>query len=390
MRWIVASSLRFRYLVVALALALMYFGAAALGHEKIDVFPEFAPVSVEIQTACLGLSPSEVESLTTVPLEAALQGVPGVTDISSYSEPQLSAIYLYFHSGTQVLHARQLVQERLRTTAPTLPSWCDPPQEYPIVSATSRIMQVGLTSGSMSRQQLTTIAQWTIRPKLMQVPGVANAAIWGVRTPEIMVEGDPAKMKAHGVPLGHLMTAAADAIDTVEIKFTSGAAVGSLGYVQSPAQRMYVRNIQPITTPRQMAGVPIAKRGASVLRVGQVAHVTWGSPPLAGDAVINGGPGLMIVVEKFPGANTLQVSSGVAAGARPARTRPARHPRGHAHLPSGCVYPDGDPQPEPVGAPRLHPGRVRADRVSVPVARRTGQRCWPSRCRWPRPRSCST
>ena len=311
MRWIVASSLRFRYLVVALALALMYFGATALGHEKIDVFPEFAPVSVEIQTACLGLSPSEVESLTSVPLEAALQGVPGVTDISSYSEPQLSAIYLYFQSGTQVLHARQLVQERLRTTAPTLPSWCDPPQEYPIVSATSRIMQIGLSSRSMSRQQLTTIAQWTIRPKLMQVPGVANAAIWGVRTPEIMVEGDPAKMKAHGVPLGHLMTAAADAIDTVEIKFTSGAAVGSLGYVQSPAQRIYVRNIQPITTPRQMAGVPIAKHGASVLRVGQVARVTWGSPPLTGDAVINGGPGLMIVVEKFPGANTLQVSSGV-------------------------------------------------------------------------------
>src|SRR5947209_18737478 len=121
MRWIVASSLRFRFLVVAAAAALIAFGAQTLGNQKVDVFPEFAPVSVEIQTACLGLSPSEVESLTTVPLEAALQGVPGVTDISSYSEPQLSAIYLYFQSGTQVLHARQLVQERLQTTAPTLP-----------------------------------------------------------------------------------------------------------------------------------------------------------------------------------------------------------------------------------------------------------------------------
>ena len=127
MRWLVGCSLRFRYLVVGLAAGLMFFGVQVLGHEKLDVFPEFAPVSVEIQTTCLGLSPEQVESLTTVPLEAALQGVPGVDDVQSYSEPELSAIYLYFRSGTSQLHARQLVQERLRTTAPTLPTWCDLP-----------------------------------------------------------------------------------------------------------------------------------------------------------------------------------------------------------------------------------------------------------------------
>ena len=146
MRWLVGCSLRFRYLVVGLAAGLLVFGVQLLGHEKLDVFPEFAPVSVEIQTTCLGLSPQEVESLTTVPLEAALQGVPGVADVQSYSEPQLSAIYLYFRSGTSLLHARQLAQERLLTTAPTLPTWCDPPQMYPIVSATSRVMQIGFTS----------------------------------------------------------------------------------------------------------------------------------------------------------------------------------------------------------------------------------------------------
>ena len=179
MRWIVGWSLRFRYLVAALAVGLLFFGVQVLGHEKLDVFPEFAPVSVEIQTTCLGLSPEDVESLTTVPLEAALQGVPGVSDVQSYSEPQLSAIYLYFRSGTSLLHARQLVQERLQTTAPTLPTWCDPPQMYPIVSATSRVMQIGFTSTTLSPLELSTIAQWTIRPKLMGVPGVANAAIWG-------------------------------------------------------------------------------------------------------------------------------------------------------------------------------------------------------------------
>src|SRR6516225_9148536 len=168
MRWIVATSLRFRYVVAGLAIALLYVGTLLIGDQKLDVFPEFAPVSVEIQTACLGLSPSEVESLTTVPLEASLQGVPGVYDIRSDSEPQLSAIYLYFRSGTNVLQARQLVQERLQTTAPTLPTWCDPPQLYPIVSATSRVMQIGLTSRTVSPEDLSMIAQWTIRPRLMR------------------------------------------------------------------------------------------------------------------------------------------------------------------------------------------------------------------------------
>jgi len=311
MRWIVATSLRFRYVVAGLAFALLFFGGQLIGHQKIDVFPEFAPVSVEIQTACLGLSPSEVEALTTVPLEAALHGVPGVYYVRSASEPELSAIYLYFRSGTDVLRARQLVQEKLQATAPTLPTWCDPPQMYPIVSATSRVMQVGLTSRTVSPEDLSMIAQWTIRPRLMQVPGVANVAIWGQRPKQIMVEGDPALMAAHGVTLDQLMMASADAVDTGELGFTTGSAVGSLGWVETPQQRVDVHSIQPIATPQQMAQVPLAVQGGRILRVGQVAQVDWGYPPLTGDAVIGGGPGLMLVIEKFPGANTLQVTAGI-------------------------------------------------------------------------------
>jgi len=311
MRWIVATSLRFRYLVVGLAFALLYFGVLLTGHQKLDVFPEFAPVSVEIQTSCLGLSPDQVEALTTVPLEAALHGVPGVYYIRSDSEPQLSAIYLYFGSGTNVLHARQLVQERLQATSHTLPTWCDPPQMYPIVSATSRVMQIGLTSRTVSLTDMSMIALWTLRPRLMEVPGVANVAIWGERPKEIMVEADPMRMRAHNIALDQLMTAASDAVDAGELGFTTGSAVGSLGMVNTADQRLYVHNIQPIATPGQMAVVPLAVQGHKVLNLGDVSDVTWGYPPLIGDAVINGGPGLMLVIEKFPGANTLQVTSGI-------------------------------------------------------------------------------
>ena len=311
MRRIVGWSLRFRYLVAALAVGLLFSGVQVLGHEKLDVFPEFAPVSVEIQTTCLGLSPQDVESLTTVPLEAALQGVPGVGDVQSYSEPQLSAIYLYFRSGTSLLHARQLVQERLQTTAPTLPTWCDPPQMYPIVSATSRVMQIGFTSDTISPVELSTIAQWFIRPRLMSVPGVANAAIWGVNPRQIMVEGDPALMRAHRVTLDELMSTAADAVDTTEVRYTTGAAVGSPGFTETPAQRLDVADIQPIQTPAQVAQVPLETGNGKLITIGQVAKVTWGYPVPTGDAVVDGGHGLMMVVEKFPGANTLQVTRGV-------------------------------------------------------------------------------
>src|SRR5712691_453287 len=311
MRWLVGTSLRFRYLVAGLAVGLMFFGVQVLGHEKLDVFPEFAPVSVEIETSCLGLSPAEVESLTTVPLEAALHGVPGVYDIRSSSDPQLSAIWLYFRSGTDVLRARQLVQEKLQATAHTLPTWCDPPQMYPIVSATSRVMQVGITAKSVSATNLSMIAQYTIRPKLMAVPGVANVAIWGFRNRQIMVEADPAKMAANNISLDQVMSAAADAVDSGELKYTNGAAVGSLGTITAGNQQLSVYNIQPIDTPAQIATVPMVQDNGQFKRIGQVADVTLGYPTLTGDAVINSGPGLMLVIEKFPGANTLDVTNGI-------------------------------------------------------------------------------
>jgi CzcA family heavy metal efflux pump len=312
MSWIVGTSLRFRYVVAGIACVLLYFGVISIGHQKVDAFPEFAPVSVEVQTACLGLSPAEVEQLTTVPLEQSLHGVPGVYDIRSDSEPQLSAIFMYFRSGYDYLHARQLVQERLQATAPALPTWCDPPQMYPIVSATSRIVQVGVTTKAMSLMDLSQIAQYTIRPKLMAVPGVANVAIWGYRDKQIMVEADPTMMAEDGVSLDTLMSGAADAVDSGELKYTSGAAVGSLGAMSTPDQYMPVHNIQPIDTPAQMAGVPLQQgKNGKFITIGDVANVTYDYPTLAGDAVINGGQGLMMVIEKFPDANTIDVTNGV-------------------------------------------------------------------------------
>jgi CzcA family heavy metal efflux pump len=310
-RTIVRLSLRFRYLVIAGAVALMFFGAQTLGHQKIDVFPEFAPISVEIQTECLGLSPQEVESLVTVPLENALQGVPRVTEIESESVPQLSAIFLYFKNGTDVLQARQLVQERLAQASPTLPSWAAPPSLYPIVSATSRVMQVGITSTKIDPLDLSKIAFYTIRPRLLHVPGVANVAMWGETKKEIQVLADPSKLDRRKVPLSSLMNAADTAVDNGLLSFTTGASIGSGGWIETANQRLGIRNSQVITSPQQLAQVPVAKRGSQTLTIGDLARVQYGTPPLIGTAVVNGGPGIMLVIEKFPDANTIDVTNGI-------------------------------------------------------------------------------
>jgi CzcA family heavy metal efflux pump len=311
MRFIVASSLRWRYLVVAGAAALIFFGTQTLAHQKVDVFPEFAPITVELQTECLGLSPSEVGQLVTVPLENGLQGVAGVNRIRSESVPQLSAIFLYFKSGTDVLQARQLVQERLAQASPTLPTWCTPPSLYPIVSATSRVIQIGLTSKSLDRLDLSLVGQYTIRQRLLHVPGVANVAIWGEQPKEVEVQERSSTLIRYKIPLNALLDTTANAVDAGGLKFTSGAAIGTGGWIETPNQRLNVRNVQVITTPEQLAQVPLARRGSRVLTIGDVARVRWDHPPLIGDAVVNGGAGLMLVVEKFPGANTLDVTNGI-------------------------------------------------------------------------------
>jgi Cu/Ag efflux pump CusA len=131
MGWIIGSSLRFRYLVIAAAAGMIVLGITTLPHQQVDVFPEFAPPRVLIQTACLGLSTSDVEQLVTVPLEVSMSGIQALDDLRSKSVPQLSEIELLFKPGTDLLRARQLVQERLATASPSLPTWAAPRSCWP-------------------------------------------------------------------------------------------------------------------------------------------------------------------------------------------------------------------------------------------------------------------
>ncbi len=148
MRWIIRSSLRFRFLVIAAAVALMVFGAGQLENARTEAFPEFAPPRVEVQTITTGLSAEETEEFVTGPLEQTLNGVPELDIIRSTTVPQLSSIELIFNKGTDLLEARQVVQERLAGVTPTLPVWAAPPVIRPPLSAVARVMQIGVTSNA--------------------------------------------------------------------------------------------------------------------------------------------------------------------------------------------------------------------------------------------------
>jgi CzcA family heavy metal efflux pump len=314
MRWIVATSLRFRYLVVFTAAVLMIFGIGQIQAMPVDVFPEFAPPRVEIQTPCLGLSSAEVEALVTIPLEEVLNGVPGLEVMRSKSVEQLSSIVLIFEPGTDLMQARQLVQERLAIATPTLPTWASPPFMLPPLSSTARTMKIGISSDELSVMDLSMITYWKIRERLLRVPGVANVAMWGERIQMLQVQVKPEQLQAYDVSVDEIIQVTSDALDVGLVQYSSGAIVGTGGFIDTPNQRLGIRHVLPIVTPEDLAHVPIngkTKGNGEVLRLGDVADLVEDTWPMIGDAVINDGPGLLLIVEKFPWANTLEVTQGV-------------------------------------------------------------------------------
>jgi CzcA family heavy metal efflux pump len=311
MRWIVETSLRFRFLVAATAAVVMAVGVLQIQNMRVDAFPEFAPTRVEIQTACLGLSTSDVESLVTVPLEQALNGVKDLDEMRSTSVPQLSSIQLIFKQGTDELEARQRVQERLAIVQTSLPTWAAPPVMLPPVSATSRVMQIGMSSSDHSLIEMSMMAYWTIRARLLRVPGIANVAIWGERLQLMTVQVNPALMDAHNVTLNAVMEATSDSVDHGLLKYSNASVIGTGGAIPAGSQTLGIRHVLPIVAPADLARATVQSEGGTTVPLGQVADVKEDHQPLIGDAVVGSSPGLLLVLEKLPWGNTLAITRGV-------------------------------------------------------------------------------
>jgi CzcA family heavy metal efflux pump len=323
MRWIVASSLKFRFLVIAVAAAMIFFGVRQLPHMPVDVFPEFAPPLVEIQTEGPGMTAAEVEELITTPMEETLRGTPELAILRSKSVVALSAIRLIFKPGTDIMRARQMVQERLKMAIADLPASAGMPVMLQPLSATSRVMKIGLSSKVHEIKDLSMIAYWRIRFHLMGVPGVANIALWGERIKLLAVEVDPERMVKHRVTLDEVEEATSNALEVGLLPYTAAAKTRTEGFIDTPNQRFTIRHVLPVIGPEELARVSLHVKDGRTLRIGDVADVVWDTWPMVGDAVINDGEGLMMIVEKLPWANTLQVTRGVEAALN--KIRPGLH-----------------------------------------------------------------
>ena len=298
MRTFVESCLRQRWIVVGLAVVFVALAIRGLMEARFDAFPEFAPPRVEVQTEAPGLSSEEVEALVTVPLEALLAGTPGMSAIRSKSVLGLSSIVMLFPTGTDLMVARALVQERVARAA--LPAVSRPPVLLSPLSSTSRILKIGMWSATRSQTELSDLARWTVRPALMSIPGVANVAVWGERGRRLEVRADPDRLVAHGIDLARLVSATRDAL-------TPRAG----GVIDLPTMRLPVVQAPMVRAADDLARLPLTTVGRGTLTVGDVAEVVESHAVPIGDALVTQGTGLLLIVEKQPGVSTLDVTSAI-------------------------------------------------------------------------------
>lgn len=309
MRWLIQTSMRIRYLVVVFAIVLILIGILQLRNAPVDVYPEFDPPMVEVQTEALGLSAEEMEALITVPLEAdLLNGVAWLETIQSETVAGLSSILMTFEPGTDPIRARLMVQERLTQTF-ALPNVSKPPTMLQPLSTSSRVMLVGLSSDDMSLIDMSVLARWIIRPRLMGVPGVANVAIWGQREWQLQVLVDPERLNQEGITLQDVIATSGEAIWVSPLSYLESSSPGTAGWIDTPNQRLGIQHLLPIDSAEDLAQVPIVNH--EELKLSDVTNVVEDHQLLIGDALLTDGPGLILVIEKFPNANTVEVTQEV-------------------------------------------------------------------------------
>jgi len=291
--------------VIGLGASLIGYGLTVVARARLDVFPEFAPPQVSIQTEAPGFSPEQVEVLVTRPIEDAINGVNGLAAIRSQSIQGLSVVTAVLAEGVEVRQARQLLAERLAEVAGRLPEAVAPPVLTPLTSSSSTVLMVGLTSPTRSRLEQRTFVDWVLRPRLLATPGVSKVAVFGGEVRELQVLVDPARLQRYGLGLDDVVAAAARA-----------TAVRGAGVLDVGPQRIVVQTEGQLAVPAELARSVLATAGAARLRLGDVAQVREGAATAFGEGAINGEPGVVVVVSGQLGANTKVVAAAVEQALR--------------------------------------------------------------------------
>ncbi len=295
---IVQFSLRFRGIVLSLACLLLAYGLYVALHAKLDVFPNFVPPQVTVQTEAPGLAPEQVETLVTRPVETAINGLSDQESLRSESIQGLSIVTVVFKDGTEILRARQLLAEKLGELAGALPAGVRAPKMSPLTSATMDLLKIGLVSDRLSPMELRTFADWTLKPRLLAVPGVAKCSTFGGEVRQWQIQIHPDQLVAHNLALTDVLNAA---------RLASG--VRGAGFIETANQRLVLQTEGQSLTVETLGGIVVTvSAGGGPVRLRDLATVAEGAEPKFGDTLIMGHTGVLMTMSSQYGANTMEVT----------------------------------------------------------------------------------
>ncbi|MFA7593388.1 MAG: efflux RND transporter permease subunit [Thiohalobacteraceae bacterium] len=301
--WIIGWSLRNRVVILLLYAVLTVAALFALGRMVVDVFPEFAPPQVQIQTEAPGFAARDVELLVTRPLEVTLQGMPNVEQIRSNSSIGLSRITIVFAADTDIFHARVLAQERLQLARASLPGSVRPPELMPVTSAISWLLKFALVdwSGQDRSYELRSLVDWEFRNRLLAQEGVASVVAVGGEVKQYQVQVDPAALMRLGLPFTRVVDAARDANSVAPAAFV----------FPTPEEEYFVRGEARVHSLADIGRSALGLVQGSPLTIGDVAEVRFGGEIKRGDGQMYGGPAVIGTVSKLWGSDTLATTQRV-------------------------------------------------------------------------------
>lgn len=325
---LIQAALHHRGLVLVIALILLVMGGQTALHLPVEVLPDLTKPTVIILTESPGLAPEEVEINITQPIERALLGVSGLTRVRSNSDVSLSLVYAEFSWTTNVYKARQLVQERLAGIRASLPSGVDP-FLTPVASLMGEILLIGVSSrdDQTPPREVRSIADWTIRPQLQGIPGIAEVLNMGGGIKQLQVQPEPHRMAAHGITLEELETAAKEAS-----KNSTG------GFINTGPREIMVRNLGMSVDLEEISNTVVKIVGDRPITIKDVARVEWGVEPMRGDASVNGKRGVVMSVTKSPRFDTLSLTLKIEDMLKDIQKTLPKGVEGHGALSTGRLH----------------------------------------------------
>ena len=299
---IIKSSLKNRLLVVIAAIGLLVAGAFVVTQIPIDVFPDLTAPTVVIRTEAHGMATEEVETMVTFQIETAVNGATGVRRVRSSSSMGISIVWVEFDWGTDIFIARQIVNEKLQLLGGQLPRGVSPPVLAPISSIMGEIMLVSVSSGDHSELDVRTVADWTIRRRLLAVPGVSQVVPIGGGRKQYQVLVDPDKLIAYRLSVH-------DVLRAVEASNTNSSG----GVFMEKGQEYLIRGMGRVYEADDIGNSVVTVRNKVPILIRNVAEVTIGAATKIGDGSVNARPAVVISIQKQPGANTLELTARIEA-----------------------------------------------------------------------------